>query len=181
MHRMITAVTVSALLAVSGCSGGGVFGSSAETVPPATTAAGSAPVVPKSRATAPSGSTRYTKSTEQVCASTNKIFVGKEMGRFADELGRMIGYKEAKLTPEVNRSRAAAAKHLTALAAQMRRQTATARDADVRAAGKEAASSIEASAKDPNFYAKVKSVPSLEKTLQTEMAPWITPVASVCA
>jgi hypothetical protein len=103
------------------------------------------------------------------------------MGRFADELGRMIGYKEAKQAAAVDRSRIAAAKHLRALASELRRQTSTAKDADVRAAGKEAADSIEASAKDPAFYAKVKSVTSLEKTLQSEITPWITPVASICA
>jgi hypothetical protein len=111
----------------------------------------------------------------------DKILEGKEMGRFADELGKMIGYKEAKQTAKVAQSRAAAAKHLRALAAEMRRQTSTAKDSDVRAAGKEAAGSIELSAKDPAFYAKIKSVKSVEATLRSEMTPWITPLASFCA
>jgi hypothetical protein len=181
MQRMITAVTVGAvLLAVSACTGSGDPGPAAQTGAPATSSAPAASAAPRSIVETTARSSRYTKNTKQVCSATDKIFEGKEIGRFADDLGRMIGYKEAERTAEVNRSKAAAAKQLRALAARMRKQTSTADDADVRAAGQEAADSIEKSADDPAFYAKLKSVKTLEKTLRSEMTPWITPVASVC-
>ena len=175
MQRWITAATVGALLlTVPACSGGSDPRTGAESPSASAPALASASPVPSAEPSKDSASTK------KFCSGVDKTLYGKEMSRFADEVGKMIAYKNAKQTAKAKQARIAAGKQLNAVAKAMRTQTSTAKEAELRAAGEEAADNIDKSAEDPAFYAKIKNDKSMDEVLQSEMTPWIVPLAKFC-
>jgi hypothetical protein len=179
MQRTVTAVAFGALvLTGSACTGGGPDGaeSSATASPPAASAAGTARAV-----ATPGKAPDYAANTKKICTGIDRLLVGKQMDRFATELGTIILHTDAKDAAKANAARAGAQKELRALAGAVRKQTAAAKDPNLRAAGRKGAESIEGSAADRAFFARVKSVKTVEKVLEAEMISWISPFAMFCA
>lgn len=178
MRRTFVAATAGAvLLTISAC-GGGSTDSPSGAAAGATTAATATAVEPTEEEA--EEEVDYSADTKKVCAKVDKLLEGKEMERFATELGTLILYKEAKQTAKANQTREDAKKELKTLAKAMRRDTSAAKDPEVKAAGEEAATAIEKSAGSNAFFAKVKTVKTLEKTLQAEIIPWLAPLGAHC-
>jgi hypothetical protein len=168
------------LLTATACAGGSEPKAAAGATPSAkANVATSAPSVqPSPSAVAkPAG----TDSDKKVCGKINKLIEGDQMKKFGDKLGEMIVYKQAKQTAKANSARAAAQKGLRKLAADFEAATANAVDPELKAAGAETADTIRDSAKDNAFFAKIKTIKDVDKELESEIVPWITPLASFCA
>jgi head-tail adaptor len=171
MRRIVLAGTVGGLLlTMCGCD-------SDDADPVAAPAATATTAV---AAAEPTPAADYTADTKRVCNKADKLLEGKEMDGFAAQLGTMIVYKQAKQTRKADETRTKAQNELKALAAAMRAATATARDREVKAAGEEAATEIERTAASNAFFAKIKTTEDVNQELQSELVPWITPLAASC-
>jgi hypothetical protein len=176
MHRTILAATVGVLLlTVSACGD-----DSASTATPAASSAGAATTAAV-EPTPAAEDVDYSADNKKVCAKVDKLLEGKEMERFAQELGQLIVYKQAKQTAKAKEAREDAKKELKNLAAAVRRDTGAAKDPELKAAGEESAVSIEKTAGDNAFFTKIKTIKDVDKNLESEMTPWLTPLASYCA
>jgi Rieske Fe-S protein len=128
-----------------------------------------------------SPSADYTADSAKVCAEVEKLLKGKELEKFAEEVGKLIVYKEQKLTSRATKARTAAGTRLQALATALRDDTAVAKDPELRDAGAESADAMVASAGDDAFFAKIKKVKDLDTVLESEMTAWLTPVVTICS
>jgi len=181
MRRTATFLTVGALLlGASACSSSDA---AVSTTASSDTSASSAPApgVTASNAADDTATSTQTASTKSVCTKVEKLLEGKQMKKFGTRLGQMIVYKQAKNTAKAKAARVTAGKDLLAFAKEMRTVTATAKDAEVRAAGEEGAVEIEKTAANDAFYAKIKTVKDVDKSMESEITPWLTPLSPYCA
>ena len=180
MHRTVLAVAVGVsalLLSISACdSGSATTATGTKTTAGATTAADEPAAEPTE-----AEDVDYTADNKKTCAKVDKLLEGKEMERFAKKLGEMIVYKQAKQTAKAKGAREDAKKELKGLATAMRRDTSKAKDPKLKAAGEEAAVAVEKSSGDNAFFAKLTTLKAVNKNLQSEMTPWLVPLASFCA
>lgn len=163
--------------AVAG-SGGAAFAAAAAAAAPAATAgaSGAAP-----GATTPGRSEDFTADTRKVCAEVSGLLDNdKQLKGFATQLAALIVYREAKQTTRANQAQANAQRDLKSFAGVVRKHTAPAKDAELKAAGEEAADRIEKTAGDDAFFKKIKNMSSLETFLLAEMTAWLTPIATIC-
>jgi hypothetical protein len=138
----------------------------------ATTAAGAAPTAPTAR---------YTANTKKDCGQVDALFKGKEMQRFAKNLGSLILLKQAKKPVKATRAREAAKKELRSLATAVRRDTGAAQDPELKKAGALTATGIDKSAQNDAFFAKLKTLKDVDNVLEAEMTPWLLPLATHCS
>lgn len=122
-----------------------------------------------------------TADTKQVCAAVDGLAEGPQMARFAKELTRLIGHKEAKEPAQATQARERAKRELKALAGAVRAETSTARDPKLKAIGEKSARSIEKSAADNAFFATLTTLESLEPNLRSGMEPWLSRLGRYCA
>ncbi|MET8153934.1 hypothetical protein ACIBSW_34815 [Actinoplanes sp. NPDC049668] len=169
MQRIILAATTGALL---------LTGSACGTKSDTDTAA--APKAPAATVSA-SPSADYTADTKKVCGEIEKLLDGKKMEKFGEELGKLIVYKQAKATAEAKKARTAAGERLTDLAKAMNESTAAAKDPELKAAGEETLQAMTRTAEDDAFFAKLKTVKDLDKTLESGITAWLTPLTPFCA
>ena len=121
----------------------------------------------------------YSVSTQLVCGKLQSLYT-TELRAFGTAMGRMVTYKEAKQTADAEKAEATAAGQLKAAATKIRKETAAAEDPTFQAAGKVSASKLETSAANRRYMDKVKSLADLDKTVQSQFAEWLTPVAGYC-
>ncbi|MEU7901566.1 hypothetical protein [Actinoplanes sp. NPDC049118] len=167
MRRIILGATTGALL---------LTGSACGTKPD--TAA--APAAPAATVSA-SPSADYTADTKKVCGEIDKILDGKKMEKFGEELGKLIVFKQANSTASAKKARTAAGEKLKDLAKAMNESTAAAKDPELKAAGEESLQAMTSTAEDDAFFAKLKTVKDLDKTLESGITEWLTPLAPFCA
>jgi hypothetical protein len=168
MRRTLLAAGVGALLLSASACGTAVSDSTA------------APVAPGVSVSA-SPSADYTADTKRVCGEVDKLLDGKPMQKFAEELGRLIVYKEQGLHMKAEQARTDAGTRLDYLASGLRERTSAAKDPGLRAAGAESAASMEITAVDDAFFAKIESLKDMDTTLESEMTAWLAPVGTFCA
>ena len=121
----------------------------------------------------------YSASTKLVCDKLQTLYT-VELRAFGTAMGKMVTYKEAKQTADAEKAEATAAGQLKAAATKIRKETAAAEDPTFQAAGKVSASKLETSAANRRYMDKVKSLADLDKTVQSQFAEWLTPVAGYC-
>lgn len=170
MRRAILAVLAGGLLLT-----GAACGSDADTSEVAAPAAATAPAAPASTEPAPD----YSENTERVCGRLDKVFTDA-LGDFGAELGKMIAHKEAKQSDEAKKAEKAAAAELKSVGAQIRKETAEAEDPELKEAGATSAAKIEKSAKNRDYIEGIKTTKDLDRTLKTQLAEWLSPVAGYC-
>jgi hypothetical protein len=137
-----------------------------ETPPPATTDAVAAP--------------DYSADTRKVCTAVNKVF-HTDVAQFGTAIGKMIAHKEAKQADEAEQARKVAAQELKELAAKVRKETAVAKDPEIKAAGAVSATKFAKSAADKALFDRIKTTKDMDKALAAEMPNWMSPVAGLCA
>ncbi|HST83196.1 MAG TPA: hypothetical protein VLL08_15785 [Kineosporiaceae bacterium] len=173
------------LLAISACEDDPTPDASATTTQPTTSASTSAPASAPASVGAtkpsPSKAANYAANTKKVCAKVDNLFEGAELERFAKDLGRHILYKKAKKAAKADQARDLAKKELKALATAVRSNTSSAQDPELKAAGEKSAVSIEKTAADNAFFAKLKTIKDVNGNLTSEMTPWLTPLSVYCA
>jgi hypothetical protein len=172
MRRAILAVFAGGALWTSAACGDDAKPEEAA-APAATTPAAAAPA-------ASSAAPDYTADSLAVCDRVDKV-ISTEFKGFGDALGKMIAQKEAKATTEAKKAEKVAATELKTVGTQLRKQTASAQDPELEAAGATSADLIEASAKDLDFIEKIKTSKDLDRTVQDQIATWIKPVVGHCA
>ncbi|WP_229067818.1 hypothetical protein [Actinoplanes sp. DH11] len=122
----------------------------------------------------------YTANTEKVCGRLDKVF-SAALGDFGTALGKMIAHKEAKQTEEAEKAEKTAAAELKSVGTQIRKETAEAENPDLKQAGITSAAKIEKSAKNRDYIEGIKTTKDLDKTLKSQLAEWLSPVAGYCA
>jgi hypothetical protein len=178
MRRSITVLGAGALLlAATACGGSDSTSSAAPAAATTGAAAATTPAAVETSAAAPAG----TESTKKVCGKATALLEGKQMKNFGGELGKMIVYKQSKNTDKADDAKAAAKKRLNQLADDFEAATADAKDPELQAAGQEAADSIRETAKDNAFFARIKTIKGVDKELQNEIVPWVTPLSTFCS
>ncbi|GAB1643417.1 hypothetical protein [Krasilnikovia sp. MM14-A1259] len=171
MRRAILAVTLGgALLTAAACG---------DDAPPATPSAAGAHSTPPAVAVPAESKPNYAADTRQVCGKLETIY-SKDLKNFGTELGRMIALREAKQADAAEKAAKAARAQLKAVADKVRKETAAAQDPELRKAGAESAAKFAKSAQDSALLDKIKSTADLDKSLETLMTAWLTPVAGVC-
>ena len=173
------------LLAISACENDPTPNAPAPTAAATVTAKASAPATAPaanpSPSKAPAEAAKYTANTKKICTKVDGLFQGAGLDRFAKDLGRHILYKKAKKPAKANQARELAKKELKSLAASVRSNTAAAQDPQLKAAGEKSAASIEQTAADDAFFAKLKTIKDVNGNLTSEMTPWLTPLSVFCA
>ena len=168
MHRLLLATLAGGLLfTAAACSADKDDPAAAPAAAQSAAATSAAPASP------------YEADTEKVCGEVMG-FIETDMDRFGAAVGRMIANKEAKSTAEAKKAQADAQKELRAVAKRIRDSSAKAQDPALVQAGESAAGSIEATAKDASFFARIDGVSSINGTLQEEMVSWVTPLSPHC-
>jgi hypothetical protein len=127
----------------------------------------------------PSAEPDYSANTRQVCGKLEKIF-NDDLAGFGTQLGKMIAYKEAKKATEAGKAQQAAAEELKGVAGKIKKETAVALDPEFKAAGQTSAAKFEASAGDDDFFSKIKTARDVDRSLQSQMTEWLSPVAGFC-
>jgi hypothetical protein len=168
MRRAILAVTLGGVLLT-----GAACGSDAKT--PRTAAP--APT-PSAAPTTPAPD--YSANTTLVCGKLQKVF-NDDLKVFGAQVGKMIAYKEAKQAPEAAAAQKAAATQLKAVGTKVRTETAAAEDPELQSAGAASAAKFVKSSADTKLFDRIKTTTDLNRTIQTQMAEWLNPVAGYCA
>ena len=172
MRRAILAVLAGSAL-VTGAACDSDADTSETAAPAATTAASTAPATSSS---APD----YSDDTRKVCGRLEKIFSTALAGEFGTAMGRMIAQKEAKQAAEAAKAEKTAAAELRSVGTAIRKETAAARNPELKEAGAASAAKIEKSAKDRDYIEKVTTSKDLDRTLQGQIKQWLSPVAGYC-
>ena len=185
MRRSFLATSVGALLlTLSACDGDSPSAAPSRTPGASTTpsAAGGGPVGTTAPGVTPTAAAaRYTANTKKVCGQVDALLKGKEMQRFAKNLGSLILLKQAKKPVKATRAREAAKKELRSLATAVRRDTGAAQDPELKKAGALTATGIDKSAQNDAFFAKLKTLKDVDNVLEAEMTPWLLPLATHCS
>ncbi|MEV0896742.1 hypothetical protein [Actinoplanes sp. NPDC049802] len=172
MRRAILAVLAGGLLLGSAACGSDPKPSSA----PQPTVSALIEATPVASAPTPD----YSAENDAVCGRLDKVFT-TEFGQFGKAIGKMIAYKEAKDKAGAAKAEKTAAAELRAVATAIRKEIADAENPDLKAAAVVSAGKIEASAKDRDYIEKIKTTKDLNKSLEDEIAEWLSPVAGYCA
>jgi hypothetical protein len=174
MRRAILAVIAGGVLVTSAACGDDA--KNEDTAAPAVTtpATASAP-----EPAASSAGPDFTADTVKVCERLDKVFT-TEFGDFGEALGKMIAHKEAKEAADAGKAEKQAAAELKAIGTQIRKETANAKDPELKELAGTSAQRIEASAKDLTYIKGIKGTADLDGTLKNKITEWITPVAGYC-
>jgi hypothetical protein len=167
MRRAFLAVTLGGVLLT-----GAACDSDAK---PAAIASSAAPV-PAPTVSAPD----YTADTREVCVQVKKVF-DNDIKPFGTALGKMVLFKEEKLSKEADKSEQAARKQLRTVASKIIKATEDAQDPAVVTAGKASAAKFTRSAGDAKLYDSVKSTTDLNRLIDGKMGDWLTPISGYCA
>lgn len=173
MQRIVLAATTGALLLAGSACATKSETTAAPTTPAAASAAASATV-------SASPSMDYTADTKKVCDEVTKALEGKELEKFAEQLGEFIGYKEAKASAAAEKARVKAGENLKSAANVLRASTAAAKDPELKAAGEEASGKMALSAEDDAFFAKFNTEKDVDKALEPQMTVWFAPIVPFC-
>jgi hypothetical protein len=122
----------------------------------------------------------YSDNTRLVCGKLQKIF-NDDLEAFGTQVGKMIAYKEAKQAPEAAKAQQAAGLQLKAVGAKVKQETAAAQDPELQTAGATSAAKFVKSAGDAKLFARIRSTKDLDRTIESQMNEWLTPVAGYCA
>ena len=123
----------------------------------------------------------YSADTRKVCGQVDVIF-DKDIAAFSAQMGRMIARKEAKATPaEAKAAQTAASGKLKTISASLRKTTAAAQDPDLQAAGAASATKFTKAAANSAFFARIKTQKDFDKTIQSQLNNWMSPVSGFCA
>jgi hypothetical protein len=171
MRRAILAAALGGVLLT-----GAACGSDAQT---SKTAAPPAPS-PTRSTESPEVTPDYSANTRLVCGKLQTIF-NDDIAAFGAQVGKMIAYKEAKQAPEAAAAQKAAATQLKAVGTKVRTETAAAEDPELQSAGAASAAKFVKSSADTRFFDRIKTTTDLNRTIQTQMAEWLNPVAGYCA
>ena len=121
----------------------------------------------------------YAANTKVVCGKLRKIF-NDDFAGFSSELGKMIVYKEEKQAPDAEKAEKAASRQLRTVASKIKKESGAAEDPEVQIAGAASAAKITKSAADAKLFDRVKTEKDLNRTIDTQMADWLNPVAGYC-
>lgn len=139
-----------------------------------------APAANPSSATATSAGPDYSANTKLVCGKVEKVF-DADLESFGTQMGKMIAHKEAKQTAEAEKAEKAAAAGLKSIAAKVKQETAVAEDPELKAAGEASAAKFATSAADGKFFDSIKTTKDLDRSIESKMTDWLSPVAGYCA
>jgi hypothetical protein len=174
MRRAILAVIAGGVLVTSAACGDDA--KNEDTAAPAvTTPAATTAPAPAASSVGPD----FTADTVKVCERLDKVFT-TEFGDFGEALGKMIAHKEAKETASADKAEKQAATELKAVGTQIRKETASAQDPELKTLATTSAQRIEASAKDLGYIEDIKSTKDLDSSLKDKITEWISPVAGYC-
>ncbi len=136
---------------------------------PAATAASSSPPPPD-----------YSADTKAVCGKLQTAYQA-ELRDFGTAMGKLVTYREAKQTAEAKKAETTAVAELKAVAAKIRTTTKVAKNPEFKAAGLTSAAKIDASAVNKAYITKVKTLKTLNTSMETQFKEWLSPVAGYCA
>ncbi|MBO3740529.1 hypothetical protein [Actinoplanes flavus] len=122
----------------------------------------------------------YSADNDVVCRRLDKVFTAG-FGDFGKAIGKMIAYKEAKDKAGAAAAEKTAAAELQAVATDLRKEVATAKNPDLKASAIISVGKIETSAKNRDYIEKIKTTKDLDKSLKAQIAEWLSPVAGYCA
>jgi hypothetical protein len=165
MRRIIVVLAFAGVLATTAACG-------SESTPTGTAATASATTA------APSPTADYTADTKKVCDELDKM-LDTGLDAFASNLGKMIGYRQAKQPELAAKAKAAAQQDLKEQAEALRKATMAAQDPKMQAAGEEAAKGMVTTAASDAFFDKLKDMDDLN-ALETEMTVWLAPLEFFC-
>lgn len=171
MRRALLAVTLGGVL-LTGTACDGDAETTAATAPTAPTA------TPSTVPTTPLPD--YSANTRKVCGRVEKVF-GTGLKTFGTEVGKMIAYKEAKVTVEAKKSQQAAGDRLKAVAASIRKETSTAQDPALKAAGRTSAAKFTKAAADTRFFNSIKTQKDFDRIIEGRLSEWQRPLSGYCA
>jgi hypothetical protein len=146
---------------------------------PAKTAAAPAAAIAPSSEPASAGPD-YSADTKLVCGKLEKIY-NDDLNAFGTQVGKMIADKEAKQAAEATKAQQAASRELKAVGAKIEQETASAQDPQLQEAGRTSAAKFAKSAGDATLFAGIKTTKDLDRTIDSQMTEWLTPVAGYCA
>jgi hypothetical protein len=121
----------------------------------------------------------YSDDTALICGRLEKIY-NDDLEGFSTQIGRMIAYKEAKQPAEALQAQKAAGVALKGVGVKVQKETAVAQDPELKAAGATSAAKFVKSAADAGFYARIKTAKDWDRSIEGQMAEWLTPVAGHC-
>jgi hypothetical protein len=122
----------------------------------------------------------YSANTRGVCDRIDKVF-DADVAAFGTEIGKLITYKEEKLAAQAKAAQAAAAKRLTTVGDNIRKETAKAQDPYLRTAGEASSAKFAKAAGDDAFYTKIKSNADFDRVIESQLSEWFSPVAGFCS
>jgi hypothetical protein len=168
MRRAILAVTLGGVLLTSAA-----CDSAAKPV-------ASAPSVAAPTPTPTVSAADYSADTRKVCDNVQKIF-DNDIKPFGAALGKMIVFKDAKLSAEVTNAQKAATAQLKTVATKLRKATKDAEDPAVMMAGESSAAKLDLSAADKKLYDQVKNEKDVDRFIDGHVGDWLTPISGYCA
>ncbi|MDY7087913.1 MAG: hypothetical protein SYR96_22750 [Actinomycetota bacterium] len=107
---------------------------------------------------------------KSTCEALGQVY-GKNMAPFAEALTTFVADRKTIATAQQS---------LAAFATAVQEATATSEDADLKAAGKQAATTMHAKSTDTKFFNTIKTTKDVDKTLGTTMSQWLSPVSRHC-
>ncbi|HEX8344679.1 MAG TPA: hypothetical protein VF657_08035 [Actinoplanes sp.] len=171
MRRAILAATLGGVLLTGAACDSDAETPTAAPPPAAATTPSTAPTTPPPD---------YSADTRKVCGRIDRVF-GTGIKTFGTEVGRMIAYKEAKVPAEAKKSQKAAGARLKAVAADIRKETSVARDPALKTAGKTSAAKFSRAAADSRFFNSIKTQKDFDRTIQSRLSEWQSPLSGYCA
>ncbi|MCO8271743.1 hypothetical protein M1L60_14190 [Actinoplanes sp. TRM 88003] len=96
----------------------------------------------------------------------------KNMAPFAEALTKYVADRKTIATAQQS---------LASFATAVQEATAASEDADLKSAGKKAATQMHAKSTDAKFFEAIKTPKDVEKTLGTTLTGWLSPVSSRCS
>jgi hypothetical protein len=112
--------------------------------------------------------------TKAMCESLGQVY-NKNMGLLAESLTKMVAAKGAK--PQQEEAQVA----LKSFSVAVLGATEKSQDAQLRAAGKQAADELKAKSADAAFFKKIKTNQDVNTVLGPTLKQWLSPVQARCS
>jgi hypothetical protein len=144
------------------------------------TSASAAPAAASPSPESTSAAPDYSADTRAICGQLETVF-NDDLEAFHSQMGKMIANKEAKLTAEAAKAQTAARAELKKVGAKIKKETAAAKDPELRAAGAASAAKFAKSATDKSFFTKIKTQKDYDRVIEDQLQEWFTPAAGYCA
>ncbi|GAB2567862.1 hypothetical protein Aab01nite_44220 [Paractinoplanes abujensis] len=110
-------------------------------------------------------------ATKSTCEALGQAY-GKNMAPFAEALTKYVADRKTIATAQSS---------LAAFATAVQEATATSKDAQIKADGKQAADKMHAKSTDAKFFSAIKTSKDVDKTLGPTMSDWLSPVQRHCS